>query len=425
MPEKDMRLAGSPLHRVVVTGLGAITPVGLTPDEFFANLVAGVSGATGITNFDASNYPTRIAAEVKKFDPANYIDAKEARRMSRFIQFAVAAARGALEDAGYKMDGTDPHRAGVIMGTGIGSFTTVDKEVRVMLEKGGMRINPFFLPMMLPNMAAAQVGRVFGFKGFNTTTATACASGAQAIGDAANVLRYGLADVMIAGGSDSSVCEFALASFCVMRALTTRNDDPTGASRPFDQDRDGFLPAEGAAVLILETLEHALRRDAPILAEIVGFGSTCDAYHVVAPHPEGEGMAKAMELALEHGGLSPEDIGYINAHGTSTDLNDKIETLAIKKVFGERAYKIPISSTKSMVGHLIGAAGPTEAVAVIKTLNEGVIHPTINYTTPDPDCDLDYVPNVARRAEVQAAISNSFGFGGQNVSLAFCRYPRE
>jgi 3-oxoacyl-[acyl-carrier-protein] synthase II len=231
-----------------------------------------------------------------------------------------------------------------------------------------------------------------------------------------------MADVMIAGGSDSSVCEFALASFCVMRALTTRNEDPAGASRPFDKNRDGFLPAEGAAVMLLETLEHALQRGAPILAEVMGFGSTCDAYHVVAPHPEGEGMAKSMELALQQGGLKPEDIGYINAHGTSTDLNDKTETLAIKKVFGQRAYHIPISSTKSMVGHLIGAAGPTEAVAVIKTLNEGVIHPTINYTTPDPDCDLDYVPNVARRMEVRAAISNSFGFGGQNASLAFRRY---
>jgi beta-ketoacyl-acyl-carrier-protein synthase II len=422
MAVKDASLKTTTLHRVVVTGMGAITPIGLTVDDFFANLIAGVSGAAPITQFDASAYPTRIAAEVKGFEVTNYVEAREARRMSRFIQFAVAAARDAMAQAQLNMDGADRHRAGVILGTGIGSFTTVDKEVRVMLEKGGMRINPFFLPMMLPNMAAAHVGRIFGFKGFNTTTATACASGAQAIGDASNVLRHGMADVMIAGGSDSSVCEFALASFCVMRALTTRNEDPAGASRPFDKNRDGFLPAEGAAVMLLETLEHALQRGAPILAEVMGFGSTCDAYHVVAPHPEGEGMAKSMELALQQGGLKPEDIGYINAHGTSTDLNDKTETLAIKKVFGQRAYHIPISSTKSMVGHLIGAAGPTEAVAVIKTLNEGVIHPTINYTTPDPDCDLDYVPNVARRMEVRAAISNSFGFGGQNASLAFRRY---
>ncbi len=424
MADTSTRIIAPPFHRVVVTGMGVTAPVGQTVEEFWRNLVAGVSGVDYIKQCDASQYTTKIAAEVRNFDVTKYVDGKEARRMSRFIQFAVASARMALDSAGLDILNGDGRRAGCILGTGIGSFTSVDKECRIMIDRGGMRINPFFLPMMLPNMAAAQVARVFGLKGFNSTTATACASGAQAIGDAVNVLRRGHADIMVTGGSDASVCEFALAAFCVMRALSTRNDDPRGASRPFDKDRDGFVPAEGAAVLVLETLEHALERGAPILAEVAGFGSTCDAYHVVAPEPAGDGMARCMALALAEAGMHPEEIDYINAHGTSTELNDKTETMAIKRVFGDRAYRVPISSTKSMVGHMIGAAGPVEAVACIKSIQDGIIHPTINYTTPDPDCDLDYVPNLARKAEVRAVLSNSFGFGGQNASLIFRRYPR-
>ncbi|MGQ9675698.1 MAG: beta-ketoacyl-ACP synthase II [Chloroflexota bacterium] len=409
-------------RRVVVTGMGVITPLGLCVDDFWRALVAGVSGADRISVFDASAYPTQIAHEVKGFEATQYIEPKEARRMSRVIHFAIAATRQALDQARFEVDRDNGFQVGVILGTGIGSFSTVERECQVLFERGGMKINPFFLPMMLPNMLSGQVARIFGARGYNSAVATACASGAQAMGEALEAIRRGAAEVMITGGSEASICEFALAAFCVMRALSTRNDDPKRASRPFDRDRDGFVPSEGCGVLILESLEHALRRDAPILAEVVGYASTCDAYHVVAPEPNGEGAARVMELALKDAGLKPTDVDYINAHGTSTPLNDKTETLAIKRVFGDYAYRVPISATKSMIGHLIGAAGPVEAVACIQTINDCIIHPTINYETPDPECDLDYVPNVAREARVDVALSNSFGFGGHNASLVFKRF---
>lgn len=409
-------------RRVVVTGMGVITPLGLCVDEFWPALVAGVSGADRISAFDASAYPTQIAHEVKGFEATRYVDPKEARRMSRVIHFAIAATREALHQARFEVDRDNGFQVGVILGTGIGSFSTVERECQVLFERGGMKINPFFLPMMLPNMLSGQVARIFGAKGYNSAVATACASGAQAMGEALEAIRRGAAEVMITGGSEASICEFALAAFCVMRALSTRNDEPKRASRPFDRDRDGFVPSEGCGVLVLESLDHALQRNAPILAEVVGYASTCDAYHVVAPEPSGEGAARVMQLALQDADLEPTDVHYINAHGTSTPLNDKMETLAIKRVFGEYAYRVPISATKSMIGHLIGAAGPVEAVACIRTINDGIIHPTINYETPDPECDLDYVPNVAREARADVVISNSFGFGGHNASLVFKRF---
>lgn len=409
-------------RRVVVTGMGIISPLGLCVKDFWESLKAGVSGADRISVFDPSGYPTQIAHEVKGFDPTQYVDPKEARRMSRVIHFAIAATREALDQARFEIDRDNGFDVGAILGTGIGSFSTVERECRVLFERGGMRINPFFLPMMLPNMVSGQVARLFGAKGYSSAISTACASGAHAIGEATEVIRRGAAEVMIAGGSEASVCEFALAAFCVMRALSTRNHEPKRASRPFDLERDGFVPSEGCGVLVLESLEHAVGRGATVLAEVIGYASTCDAYHVVAPDPTGEGAARAMALALRDAGIEPTGVDYINAHGTSTPLNDKIETLAIKRVFGDYAYKVPISATKSMIGHLIGAAGPVEAVACIQTINESIIHPTINYETPDPECDLDYVPNVAREARVDVALSNSFGFGGHNACLVFRRF---
>ena len=409
-------------RRVVVTGMGIISPLGLCVKDFWESLKAGVSGADRISVFDPSDYPTQIAHEVKGFDPTKYVDPKEARRMSRVIHFAIAATREALDQARFEIDRNNGFDVGAILGTGIGSFSTVERECRVLFERGGMRINPFFLPMMLPNMVSGQVARLFGAKGYSSAISTACASGAHAIGEATEVIRRGAAEVMIAGGSEASVCEFALAAFCVMRALSTRNHEPKRASRPFDLERDGFVPSEGCGVLVLESLEHAVARGANVLAEVIGYASTCDAYHVVAPDPTGEGAARAMALALRDAGIEPTDVDYINAHGTSTPLNDKIETLAIKRVFGDYAYKVPISATKSMIGHLIGAAGPVEAIACIQTINESIIHPTINYETPDPECDLDYVPNVAREARVDVALSNSFGFGGHNACLVFRRF---
>ncbi len=409
-------------RRVVVTGMGIISPLGLNVKEFWESLKAGVSGADRISVFDPSGYPTQIAHEVRGFEATRYVDPKEARRMSRVIHFAVAAAQEALGQARLEIDRDNGFDVGVILGTGIGSFSTVERECRVLFERGGMKINPFFLPMMLPNMVSGQVARLFGARGYSSAISTACASGAHAIGEASEVIRRGAAEVMIAGGSEASVCEFALAAFCVMRALSTRNHEPKRASRPFDLERDGFVPSEGCGVLVLESLEHALRRGATVLGEVVGYASTCDAYHVVAPDPSGEGAARVMTLALRDAGIAPTDVDYINAHGTSTPLNDKTETLAIKRVFGDYAYKVPISATKSMIGHLIGAAGPVEAVACIQTINDSIIHPTINYETPDPECDLDYVPNVAREARVDIALSNSFGFGGHNACLVFRRF---
>lgn len=409
-------------RRVVVTGMGAITPLGQTIDEYWKGLLEGKSGICKATQCDLSSLSCQIVGEVKGFEPRNYMDFKDTRRMARFSQFAVATARMAIEDAKLDISKENPDQLGVILGNGIGGFPEAEEGFHTLMTKGGMRLNPFFMPIILPNMAAGQVSLIFGLTGFSSTITTACAAATQAIGEAVEVIRLGKAEVMLAGGSEAALTPTGIAGFCVMKALTTRNDEPTRASRPFDAKRDGFIPAEGAAVLILESLEHALGREAKIYAEIAGMGVSSDAYHVVAPHNNGAGAARAMRWAIEDAGLAPEEIEYINAHGTSTPLNDAVETLAIKTVFGDYARRVPISSTKSMIGHLLGGSGAVEAVACIKTLTEGVIHPTINYEFPDPDCDLDYVPNVARQKEVRTALSNSFGFGGQNACLVFKKY---
>ena len=406
----------------MITGMGAITPLGLSPEEFWQGCVEGRSGVTPITAFDASAYPARINAAVKGFDPLDYIDRKEARRMARFTQFAVAAARQAIDAAGLQLDKEDTGRIGVVLGNGNGGFPNTEEAGRTLVERGGMRMDPFFVPKMLPNMAASQVAIQFGLGGYNTTAITACAASTQAIGDALEVIRRGKADVMLTGGTEAGICEMGLASFCVMRALSTHNEEPEKASRPFDAERDGFVCAEGAAILVLESLEHAKARGATILAELAGCASSADAYHIVAPCENGEGALRAMRWALEDAGITPDDVDYINAHGTSTVLNDISETRAIKSLFGERAYKIPTSSTKSMIGHVLGGAGALESVVCVKTLQTGVIHPTINYEHPDPECDLDYVPNKCRKADVRIILKNSFGFGGQNACLVFKKY---
>ncbi len=409
-------------RRVVVTGLGAITPLGLTVADFWQGLVEGRSGIGPMTLCDPGGLSCTIAGEVKGFDPLNYMEAKEARRMARFSQFAVAAAREAVRSTGLNLEQEDLDRVGVLLGNGNGGFPTTEEQARILISKGPMRVTPFFMPMILPNMAASQVSLAFGLKGYNSTVITACAAATQAIGEAAEVIRRGRADVMVTGGTEAGISQLGLAGFSLMKALTSQNQEPAKASRPFDAKRDGFVPAEGSGIIVLESLEHALARGVPILAELSGFGSSADAYHIVAPDAEGHGAFKAMKWALEDAGLSPKDVDYINAHGTSTPINDAVETLAIKRLFGEYAYKVPISSTKSMVGHLLGGSGGVEAVATVKTIMEGLIHPTLNYEFPDPACDLDYVPNQARRREVQVAISNSFGFGGQNACLAFTKY---
>lgn len=404
-------------RRVVVTGFGALTGVGLTAEESWTNLLAGRSGVEQITQFDARSYPTTIASEVKGFDPPPFLETKEARRMSRFELFALAATREALDRADLTVTAKNASEIGALIGTGIGSLTTNEQECKVMTARGGMRINPFFLPMMLANMATAQVTRIFGIQGYSSTVITACASGCQAIGEATEVIRRGAAEIMIAGGSEASVCELGLASFCVLRALSTRNDDPHAASRPFDGERDGMVPAEGAAILILESLESARRRGAKIYAEILGYGVSSDAYHVVAPRPDGAGAALAMTRALADAGIAPDQVDYINAHGTSTALGDAAETRAIKAVLGEHARQIPISATKSMIGHAMGAAGAIEALVCVLSLRDQRVHPTINQRSPDPECDLDYVPNEARAATVKVAMTNSFAFGGHNAVL--------
>ena len=409
-------------RRVVITGMGAITPLGLTVEDFWQGCVEGRSGAGLISVFDPTPYPVHIDCEVKDFDPLQFIDYKESRRMARFSQFAVAAARQAIDDAGLRLDEEDRDLIGVLLGNGNGGFPNTEEAVRTLVDKGGMRIDPFYVLKMLPNMAAAQVAIQYGLKGHNNTVITACAASTQAIGEALEAVRHGRAEVMLTGGTEAGISQIGLASFSVMRALSTRNDEPTKASRPFDAERDGFVCAEGAAILVLESLEHAQRRNAPILAELAGYGASSDAHHAVAPCDDGAGAARAMRWALKDAGLAPEDIDYINAHGTSTPLNDVSETRGIKGVFGEQAYKVPISSTKSMIGHVLGGSGALESVACVMTLQSGVIHPTINLEHPDPDCDLDYVPNVARKAEVKTILKNSFGFGGQNACLVFKRF---
>ena len=408
--------------KVVITGMGAMTPLGQTPEAFWENLVAGISGIGPMTLCDPTDYPCRISGEVSDFDPGQYINSKEARRMARFSQLAVASALTAMESAGLDMSKEDPFRVGVVFGNGNGGFPTLEENCRVLAEKGGMKMTPFFFPMILPNMAAATVSRFVGAQGYNSTATTACAASNQAMGEALEVIRRGTADVVLAGGTEAGISQLGLAGFAVMRALSTRNDDPTAASRPFDAKRDGFVPAEGSVVLVLESLEHALSRNADILAEIAGFACTSDASHPVQPEENGISAAEAMRLALADADLSLEQVDYINAHGTSTPLNDAVETVAIKRLFGDRAYQIPISSTKSMIGHSLGASGSLEAAACIKTITEGVVHPTVNQEEPDPECDLDYVPNQARKRDVSVVLSNAFGFGGQNACLVFRKY---
>ncbi len=407
-------------HRVVVTGMGTVTPLGIGVDEYWQGLIEGRSGIKPTTLCDPSNLSCRISGQVEDFNPLDFMSRKDARHMGRFAQFAVAAARMAIEDAGLDLSREVQERLGVFLGNGIGGLPENEEGCRTLLDKGGMRLNPFFMPMILPNMAAGQVSIALGLKGYNSTVTTACAAGTQAIGEAVEVIRRGKTELMLAGGTEAGITPIGIAGFAVMRALTTRNEEPTKASCPFDVKHDGFVPAEGAGILVLESLEHALRREADILAEIVGFGVSSDAYHPV--QIDSEGAMRAMKWALEDAGLTPQEVDYINAHGTSTPLNDVAETQAIKKLFGQFAYQIPISSTKSMIGHLLGAAGGVEAIACVKTILTRIIHPTINLEEPDPECDLDYVPNIARRKEVRVVLSNSFGFGGQNACLVFRKF---
>jgi 3-oxoacyl-[acyl-carrier-protein] synthase II len=411
--------------RVVVTGMGGLTCLGNSVAEFWQGCLEGRSGIDTLSLIKPEvymNYPAHISGEVRGFEPTDYMDRRDARRMARFSQLAVAATRQAVEDAGLDLNRVDRERVGVLMGNGIGGMPNTDAAMRTILSRGGMRLDPLFLPKMLPNMAAAQVSMIFGARGFNSTTITACAASTQALGEARDVIRLGRADVMLAGGTEAGISELGMSGFSVMRALSTRNDDPQKASRPFDAGRDGFVAAEGSAMLVLESLKHARARGARILAEIVGFASCNDGYHLVAPPPDGEGAVRTMRWALEDAGLQPEDVDYINAHGTSTPLNDVSETLAIKSVFGEHAYRIPVSSTKSMIGHAFGASGALESLACVMTLQTGIIHPTINQEQADPECDLDYVPNEPRGADVRIILKNSFGFGGQNACLVFKRF---
>jgi len=408
--------------RVVLTGLGAVTPLGNSVPEYWRAICEGRSGVGPITRFDPKRIDSRIAAEVRGFDPLKVIEKKELKKLDLFIQFAIVAGVEAVEDAKIDFSQVDPTRAGALVGSGIGGILSILEWHRVLLEKGPSRVSPFFVPSLIVNMASGQLSIRYKLKGPNSSVVTACATGNHAIGDAFKIIQRGDADLMVAGGSEAIIDELPLGGFAQMKALSTRNDEPTRASRPFDAGRDGFVAGEGAGIVVLESLEHARRRGARIYAELVGYGMTADAYHMTAPDPDGDGAVRAMTLALRDGGLQPEDVGYINAHGTSTPYNDKTETLAIKQVFGDHAHRLAVSSTKSMTGHLLGAAGGIETVVTALALQQGILPPTINYETPDPDCDLDYVPNVARKAEVDVAISNGFGFGGTNATLAFRRW---
>jgi 3-oxoacyl-[acyl-carrier-protein] synthase II len=404
--------------RVMVTGLGVVSPLGNDVETLWANLVAGVSGAGPITRFDASNLDSRFACEVKDFSTEGVLDRKDSKRMDRFVQYAAVAAHGAMQWARLDLDAVDRDRVGVVIGSGIGGMETFETQHRILLEKGPGRVSPYFIPMMISDMAAGQVSIQFGLRGPNFGTVSACASGAHAIGESLRLLRAGDADVMICGGAESTITPMAIAGFCSARALSTRNDDPQRASRPFDRDRDGFVIGEGAGVLVLETEAHARRRDAPVLCELGGYGASADAYHLTAPAEDGNGAARAMRRALQDAGLAPEDVDYINAHGTSTPAGDPVEVQAVKSVFGEHAHRLMMNATKSMTGHLLGAAGGLEAVITALVLARGIVPPTINLDHADPRCDLDFVPHQARTQSVRAAVSNSFGFGGHNATLA-------
>ncbi len=405
------------MNRVVITGVGVLTPIGNTLKDFWENLLAGRSGVGKISRFDVSDYDCKIAGEVKGFDPSKTLDKKEARRADRFEQYALVAAGQALADSGLDLSKINLERAGVVLGSGIGGIDTFEREHQVLMQKGPNRVSPFFIPMMIIDMGPGLVSMRYGLKGPNYATVSACASSSHAIGDAFHIIQRGDADIMLTGGCEATITPTSLAGFCSARALSTRNDEPERASRPFDKNRDGFVMGEGGGVLVLENFEQAKKRGARIYAELLGFGMTGDAYHMTAPAPKGEGAARAMKQALQNAKVGPEQIGYINAHGTSTDRGDVAETEATKTVFGEYAYKIPISSTKSMTGHLLGAAGAVELIATALSIYHGVLHPTINYEEPDPACDLDYIPNQAREKKVDLALSNSFGFGGHNVTI--------
>lgn len=408
-------------RRVVVTGLGAVTPVGNDTETMWNNIISGNSGIDFITKVNKDDFPVHVAAEVKDFDAKQYMDRKEARRMDLFTQYAVAASKMAVEDANLTIDDSNAERVGVWIGCGIGGMDTYEQQLRRFIDKGYRRVSPFFVPMLIPDMAAGQVSIQLGAKGINSCSVTACASGANSIGDAFKAVQRGDVDYIITGGTESPMTNMAFAGFSAMKALSL-NEDPKTASRPFDKNRDGFVMGEGAGILVLETLESALERGANIYAEIIGYGATGDAFHITAPAEDGEGAARAMEMAIQDAGIAKSEIDYINAHGTSTDMNDRYETAAIKSVFGEHANKLAVSSTKSMTGHLLGAAGGVEGIISVKSIAEGIIPPTINYETPDPDCDLDYVTDGAKKGDVNVVVSNSFGFGGHNAVLVFKKY---
>lgn len=409
-------------RRVVVTGIGVISPVGNDIDTFWDAIINGKSGVDYITQFDSSDYSVKIAAEVKNFHPEEFIEKKEIRRMDCFTRFAIAATKMAIKDAELTIDSSIAERVGVYIGSGIGGLQTIEEQHKVLLEKGPKRVSPFFIPMLISNMASGQVSIVTGAKGPNYAPVSACATGTHAIGDAFMMIERGDADVMITGGAEASITPLAVAGFSSMRALSTRNDDPKKASRPFDKDRDGFVMGEGSGILILESLEHAKKRNAKIYAEVIGFGASGDAYHLTSPAPEGEGASRSMRMAMNRANISPDEVDYINAHGTSTEINDKFETMAIKTTFGENAPNIAVSSTKGVTGHLLGAAGAIEGIVISLALKNGIIPPTINYETKDPECDLDYVPNKYRKKDINIALSNSLGFGGHNATIIMKKY---
>ncbi|MHB1458886.1 MAG: beta-ketoacyl-ACP synthase II [Armatimonadota bacterium] len=409
-------------RRVVVTGMGCVTPVGTGVENFWKSLLDGVCGIGPITRFDASEHATRIAGEIPDFEPELYMERKEAKRMDRFTQLSVAASKLAVEDSGLVIDESNADMVGVLIGSGIGGCETwADQEITIY-EKGPKRVSPFFVPMLISDMAAGMVSIIHGAKGPNLAITTACASGTHSIGEAFRIIERGDADAMIAGGAEAAIDPLSMAGFCSAKAMSTRNDDPLHSSRPFDLNRDGFIMGEGAGTIVMESLESALARGAKIYGEVIGFGMTGDAFHITQPAPGGEGAARSMAMAIRGAGITPDQVDYINAHGTSTDANDKLETAAIKKVFGDAAYKVAISSTKSMTGHLLGAGGAVEAIACMCAIRDSIAPPTINYDTPDPECDLDYVPNTARKMNIDVAMSNSFGFGGHNATLVFAEY---
>ncbi|MBI0579737.1 beta-ketoacyl-ACP synthase II [Neobacillus cucumis] len=408
-------------RRVVVTGVGAVTPLGLDAETTWKNIIDGKSGVGPLTRVNADEYPAKVAAQINDFNSEVYMDRKDARKMDRFTQYAVASAIMAVKDADLTINEENSHRVGVWIGSGIGGMETFEDQYEIFQKRGYRRVSPFFVPMLIPDMATGQVSITLGARGFNNCSVTACATGTNSIGDAFKVIQRGDADVMVSGGAEAPITKMSVAGFCANTALST-NPDPQTASRPFDKNRDGFVIGEGAGIVVLEELEHALARGAKIYAEIIGYGATGDAYHITAPAPGGEGGARAMKMALNDGGLKPEDMDYINAHGTSTEYNDKFETLAVKEVFGEHAYKLAMSSTKSMTGHLLGAAGGVEAIFTVLAIRDSILPPTINYETPDPECDLDYVVNKARSQEINVAMSNSLGFGGHNATIVFKKY---